>query len=406
VRAWHAIRQPTVRLRLTALYAVIFAVCGVVLVLVTFLLTANASILLPGVDGLFFSGSPTGFTQGATVIVNGPVSAQQLQAAVQTRQAETLAQLAISAGIALAVTLAVAVMLTWMAAGRVLSPIRAITATARRLSQENLRERIALDGPRDELRDLAETIDAMLDRLGTAFEAQRRFVANASHELRTPLARERALIDVGLSNAEASADSLRNMAERVRAAVDEQERLIEGLLTLARGERGIERHEFVDLADIAIRALDGVQGLPGHADGLAIARGLRPATVVGDTEMLERVVVNLLDNAMAHNVDGGRVELATGTQNGNAFLHVANTGPVIPPNVVPALFEPFRRRGSDRAGKHRGHGLGLSIVAAVVKAHGGRVDAQPRDGGGLDIYVRLPAAEPIQRPPRGGEALG
>jgi signal transduction histidine kinase len=309
------------------------------------------------------------------------------------QQAQTLSQLAVSAGIALAVTLAVAAVLTWMAAGRVLSPIRAITSTARRLSQENLQERIALEGPRDELRDLAETIDAMLDRLASSFEAQRRFVANASHELRTPLARERALLDVWLSDPRAGAATLRNMGERVRAAVDEQERLIEGLLTLARGERGIERHEYIDLASIAVSAIDGVQGVPGHAEGLAVARDLQPAPVLGDAEMLERVAVNLLDNAMAHNVDGGNVEVATGCADGHAFLHVANTGPVIPHDVVPVLFEPFRRRGRDRAGRHRGHGLGLSIVAAVVKAHGGKVDAQPRDGGGLDIYVRLPAAK-------------
>ncbi|HEX6488266.1 MAG TPA: HAMP domain-containing sensor histidine kinase [Candidatus Dormibacteraeota bacterium] len=377
------------------MYAVIFAACGVVLVVVTFLLTANGDVLFPGLQ--IFSGGQSGqtmlpsggFASGSTIIATSPapLNAQQVHSAILVKQAQTLSQLVVSAAIALGVMLVIAAVLSWLAAGRVLRPIRAITATAQRLSQQNLQQRIALDGPRDELRDLAETIDAMLDRLAAAFEAQRRFVANASHELRTPLTRERALVDVTLADPKAGAAALRAMGERVRVAVDEQERLIDGLLTLAQGERGVERHEHLDLAEVTARALDAAQGV---AVGVALTRHLEPSPVLGDPELLERVAANLVDNALTHNVDGGSVVVTTGVREGHSLLRIENTGPVIPAEVVPVLFEPFRRRGRDRAGRQRGHGLGLSIVAAVVAAHGGTVEARPRAGGGLEVEVRLP----------------
>lgn len=378
------------------MYAVIFAVCGLVLVLATFLLTANGDALFPGIQ--IFSGGQGGQIgssragSSATVLPTPPppLMSQQVHSAILVKQAQTLSQLVVSGSIALGVMLVIAALLSWLAAGRVLRPIRAITATAQRLSQQNLQQRIALDGPRDELRDLAETIDAMLDRLAAAFEAQRRFVANASHELRTPLTRERALVDVTLADPKAGTAALRAMGERVRAAVDEQERLIDGLLALAQGERGVERHERLDLAVVAARALDATQGLPGHVQGLTLSRQLEPAPTLGDAELLERVVVNLVDNALTYNLEGGSVTVSTSAGDRQALLRVENTGLVIPEEVIPVLFEPFRRRGRDRAGRHRGHGLGLSIVAAVVEAHGGSVKAQPRPGGGLDVEVRLP----------------
>ena len=401
-RAWRAVRQPTVRLRLTAIYAAIFAFCGIALVVTTFLLTANAGVLFPGIGPAMAGQSgisivtqvpPGGFvTPGTGAISDGTISSSQLQAAIANKQAETLRQLAVAGGISLALMLAFALVLSWLAAGRVLMPISSITRTARRLSQNNLQERIALEGPRDELRDLADTIDAMLDRLASAFEAQRRFVANASHELRTPLTRGRALVDVTLADPEASVSSLRAMGERVRAAVDEQERLIDGLLTLARGERGIDRRDNVDLAAVAARALDAIKGMPGQARGLDVHSDLQPAPVHGDLELIERAAFNLLDNAVAHNVDGGSVEVRTSSDNGHSFLRVANTGQVIPKETIPVLFEAFRRQGPDRAGRRRGHGLGLSIVASVVAAHGGTLDARPHPNGGLDITIRLPAA--------------
>jgi len=381
VRAWRAIRNPTVRLRLTGIYAAIFGVCGLILVVATFVLTANWDTLVP--TGWMGVGSVVG--SSATRGTSEPV-----QIAVAYSRAETLTQLIVSEAIALVVMIAIAIALSWLTAGRVLKPLRSITATARRLSEQSLEQRIALDGPRDELRDLADTIDSMLDRLATAFEAQRNFAANASHELRTPLTRERALVDVTLADSKASLRSLRSMGERVRAAVDEQERLIEGLLALARGERGLEHRDAVDLAALATNALAQVKGLPGHVEALSIEQDLHPAAVAADPELLERVAVNLLDNAMTYNLKGGHVQVVTRTGEDFAVLQVGNTGPIIPKDSVPVLFEPFRRLGQDRTGQHRGHGLGLSIVASLVAAHGGTVEALPRDAGGMDVYVRLP----------------
>jgi signal transduction histidine kinase len=315
---------------------------------------------------------------------------QVARAAAESIRQKALDDLFRSGGIALGVTLSLAVLLSWLAAGRALAPLRSITGTAKRLTHENLRERIALEGPRDELHDLADTLDAMLDRLSSAFDAQRRFVSNASHELRTPLTRERALVDVTLADPHASVASLRAMAERVRVAVDEQERLIDGLLTLARGERGIERFETVDLAEVTARAIDAAE----HADHPAeirMTKVLQRAPVRGDPELLERLAFNLVDNALTHNVAGGWVDVRTSAAGDSATLRVGNGGPPMPPEVVPVLFEPFRRHGADRTKARRGNGLGLSIVSAIAKAHGGVVRAEPGVAGGLEVFVALPS---------------
>ena len=387
MRAWRAIRNPTVRLRLTGIYAAIFGVCGLILVVATYVLTANWDHLV----------ATTWMDIGTSANTGARLSSEPVQIATAYVRADTLTQLIVSEAIAFVVMLAIAIVLSWLASGRVLKPLRSMTATARRLSEQNLEQRIALEGPRDELRDLADTIDSMLDRLATAFEAQRLFVANASHELRTPLTRERALVDVTLADSKASLRSLRSMGERVRAAVDEQERLIDGLLALARGERGVERREKVDLAELAEHALAQVKELTGHVEAVSIEQDLHPATVVADPELLERVAVNLLDNALTHNCDGGHVQVVTRTDEDFAVLQVGNSGPFIPKESVPMLFEPFRRLGQDRTGRHRGHGLGLSIVASLVAAHGGTVEALPRDTGGMDVYVRLPKPDSVTR---------
>ena len=394
-RIWDGIRHPTVRLRLTAIYAATFALCGVALIAITLGLTATGDVLFPGL-GLTLSpgqvfvatqSSATGDFSGS--IIGGTPQFAVVQAAADNIRQKALGDLFRSGAIALALTLSMAVLLSWLAAGRALAPLRSITSTARRLTHENLRDRIALDGPRDELRDLADTIDAMLDRLSTAFDAQKRFVSNASHELRTPLTRERALVDVTLADPHASVASLRAMAERVRVAVDEQERLIDGLLTLARGERGIDRFENVDLSDVAVRAIDPSLHA-GHPAEIRVTHDLSSAQVRGDPELLERMAFNLVDNALMHNVQGGWVDVRTSAAAGSATLQVANGGPVIPEAVIPALFEPFRRHGTDRTGARRGNGLGLSIVSAIAAAHGGAVRAAPGISGGLEVKVTLP----------------
>ena len=394
-KIWDGIRHPTVRLRLTAIYAATFSLCGVALIAITLGLTASGDVLFPGLGLSLSSGQVFVATQNVASgdfsgsLVGGSPQLGVAQAAADNIRQKALGDLLRSGGIALAITLSMAVLLSWLAAGRALAPLRSITRTAQRLTHENLRERIALEGPRDELRDLADTLDAMLDRLSTAFDAQKRFVSNASHELRTPLTRERALVDVTLANPRASVSSLRAMAERVRVAVDEQERLIDGLLTLARGERGIDRFETVDLEDIAVRAIDA--SLPaGHAADIRVTRALESAQVRGDPELLDRMAFNLVDNALTHNVRHGWVEVRTSSAGGIATLQVANGGPVIPASVIPALFEPFRRHSADRTGARRGNGLGLSIVSAIAAAHGGAVRAEPGISGGLEVKVTLP----------------
>jgi signal transduction histidine kinase len=394
---WDGFRHPTVRLRLTAIYAAIFAVCGVALIAITLGLTATGDLLFPGMGLSLTSGQVVIATQdlpgtfvGSQIGIGDPSQIRVAQAAAANIRQKALDDLYRSGGLALGVTLSLAVLLSWLAAGRALAPLRSITGTAKRLTHENLRERIALEGPRDELHDLADTLDAMLDRLSSAFDAQRRFVSNASHELRTPLTRERALVDVTLADPRASVASLRAMAERVRVAVDEQERLIDGLLTLARGERGIERFETVDLAEVTARAIDAV----GHADHPAeirMTKVLQRAPVRGDPELLERLAFNLVENALTHNVAGGWVDVRTSTAGESATLRVGNGGPLMPAEVVPVLFEPFRRHGADRTGARRGNGLGLSIVSAIAKAHGGVVRAAPGVAGGLEVVVALPS---------------
>jgi signal transduction histidine kinase len=394
-RIWDGLQHPTVRLRLTAIYAGTFALCGVALIAITLWLTATGDVLFPGLGLSLSSGqvfvatqsNPSGILPGQDFVGNAQFAVTQ--AAADSIRQKALGDLFRSGAIALVLTLSLAVLLSWLAAGRALAPLRSITSTARRLTHDNMRERIALDGPRDELRDLADTVDAMLDRLSSAFDAQKRFVSNASHELRTPLTRERALVDVTLADPHASVASLRAMAERVRVAVDEQERLIDGLLTLARGERGLDRFENVELADVAARALEA-SAPSGHPSEIHVMRALESAHVRGDPELLERMATNLVDNALKHNVSGGWVEVRTSAVDGFATLQVANGGPVIPQAVVPALFEPFRRHGTDRTGPRRGNGLGLSIVSAIAAAHGGVVRAEPGVSGGLEVKVTLP----------------
>jgi len=275
-----------------------------------------------------------------------------------------------------------------------------VTATARRLSAESLDERIGLrTGPADEVAELAATFDAMLDRLQGAFETQRRFVANASHELRTPLAVMRTEIDVTLADPDADPDELRRMGEVVRDAGRRAEHLVAGLLLLARTEgSGLSERVRLDLADAVPGALDGVRDETA-ARALTVRRVLEPAPVEGDPALLERVVGNLVENAVRHNVDAGWIEITTGVETGAAreggaarevVLCVASSGAAVDATTVAVLFEPFRR-GTDRTGS--GSGLGLSIVRAVVGAHGGLVEAEPVAGGGLRVRVRLPASD-------------
>ncbi|MBC6469962.1 HAMP domain-containing histidine kinase [Actinomadura alba] len=275
-------------------------------------------------------------------------------------------------------------------AGRALAPLQHVTATARRLSESTLHERIALKGPSDEIKELADTFDAMLDRLHRAFDAQRRFVANASHELRTPLTVNRTVLEVAVASRR-SPEETRVLARSLLGNTARHERLIEGLLLLARSERGLDARTPVPLHDAARAALEQLADRAEEADVMITAE-LAPAVASGDAVLLERCAVNLVENAIKYNAPDGRIRVRTCGEGGAAVLRVENTGQPVDPHDVPTMFEPFRRLRTDRTGSAHGAGLGLSIVRAVVRAHDGLVEAIPRPGGGLVITVRLPAA--------------
>jgi signal transduction histidine kinase len=286
-----------------------------------------------------------------------------------------------------------AVALGWLTAQRMLRPVRQLTAAARRMSAANLSQRLRLAGPDDELKELGDTFDQMLARLDAAFDSQRRFVANASHELRTPLTIMRTELDVTLGSKAADIESLRAMGQVIRAAVTRSERLVDGLLGLAESERGIDRAERVDLAELVGPALDHVAGRARQA-GIRTAATLHEAPVVGRRVLLERLVENLADNGIRHNRPGGWLAIVTARRDDTVTLIVESSGPPITADQAASLFEPFRRLHADRVGSARGSGLGLSIVRAVARAHAGEATASPVAGGGLRVTVTLPALRP------------
>jgi signal transduction histidine kinase len=387
----------TARLRLTLWYGGLFLLAGLVLVGTSYLLVRQqltprgAKVVcvqpggcqtLPGGAGL-----PAPDPNRSMVITGGQITtfkANVLSDALRTFLQTMLGVLALMALLSLG--------LGWLVAGRVLRPLQRITATAKRLSERTLDQRIALQGPDDELKELADTFDGLLGRLDAAFDAQRRFAANASHELRTPLAISRTEVEVALADPATPNAELRAMAERVRDATDRSERLIEGLLTLARSEQEPRLREPADLADAAAQALASTRHQrEDGAAGLRLVTQLGPAPVEGDPALLERMVANLVENAVRHNQPPGWLEVATGISDGRVFVQVANGGRDIPSDQVESLFEPFRRLDGRVASAVRGAGLGLSIVRSVARAHGGDAHAMALTGGGLQVTVRLPA---------------
>ncbi len=362
----------TVRLRLTLLYGGLFFAAGFLLLTVAYVLVTNILENLP------FAVQPTdpgGLTQQQVDEIR--------RAFIDWVQHRLLWQ---SAFALLGVGL-IALALGWFVADRALAPLQKVTATARRLSESTLHERIALQGPEDEIKELADTFDAMLERLNQAFDAQRRFVGNASHELRTPLAINRTLLEVALADPGASED-LRTVGRTLLANNARHERLIEGLLLLARSDRELTTRTAVDLGEVAATVLK----MTDRSDrpDIQIKSELAAAPTVGDPVLLEHLVSNLVDNAVRHNVDDGTVIVRTGILDGWAACQVENTGPVVPAYEVQSLFEPFRRLNTDRIESSKGAGLGLSIVRSVARAHGGSVVATPRENGGLILTVRLP----------------
>ncbi len=363
--------RPTVRLRLTLLYAGVFLLAAAALLTVSYVLVRN-NVMADHVS----VGDPT---------------ADELRRAIQREVSEdALRKLRVQYAVALAAMTALSVLLGWLVAGRVLRPLQQITAAARRVSQDTLDARIDLEGPRDELKELADTFDAMLERLSAAFASQRRFVANASHELRTPLTVMRTELEVTLADAEASNAELRAMAEAVHEAMDRTERLVQSLLMLARSEGAVTRRDPVDLAEAARQSL-GDTVRQADAAGLVVAADLHTAPVTGDRRLLERLVANLVENAVGHNRPGGHVSVATFTREGRSVVEVVNDGDVLDPATLPVLLEPFQR--IDRGARGDGAGLGLSIVRSVANAHGGAVALAACPEGGLRATVTLPRGE-------------
>lgn len=382
----------TVRVRLTALYGAVALGAGAAVLAITYVLLVQRLRTLP-------SDPPPASVQrladGSSVVRS--FTAEQLASfLVQDGQrrrmieSESLDALLTRGGLALALITCVALALGWWISGRVLRPLQRITATAQRVADTSLDERIAMTGPRDELRDLADTFDSMLQRLASSFESQRRFVANASHELRTPLAINRTLVEVAMQRPDAPPQLVKLGADLL-AVNARHERLIAGLLTLARAQHGLSVSAPVDLAAVASQATQ-LCATDARTAGVTVRLDARPATVLGDGELLERMVQNLLQNAVRYNVAaGGWVCVSTEVGAQGATLTVDNTGPAVAAAEVPMLFEPFRRL-TDRVGSVQGSGLGLSIVQSVAVAHRGEAQVHPRPDGGLTVRVTLPEA--------------
>ncbi|MGP3968849.1 sensor histidine kinase [Streptomyces sp. 6N223] len=389
-RSW---LRPTIRIRLTLLYGGMFLIAGMVLLTIIYLLAAQS--LQQGNEPTFEPRGTvlvrinTDVCQPLPAEVPGDVFKEWLADCTDKQRAIALDHLLRRSLLALLGMAVAAFAFGYVMAGRVLAPLGRITRTARQVAGSDLHRRIELDGPDDELKELADTFDDMLDRLDRAFTAQRRFVANASHELRTPLAINRTLLEVQLSDPNAPPE-LVQLGNTLLATNERSEQLVEGLLLLARSENEIVDRKPVDLAEVAAQAIEQVRG-EAQAQDVEL-RGVRPPVYVqGNGVLLERVALNLVQNAVRYNVArDGWVRIDTEVRPGQAVLVVENTGPLVPAYEIDNMFEPFRRLRTERTGSEKGVGLGLSIVRSVARAHGGGVVAEPRESGGLLVRVTIP----------------
>ncbi len=410
--AWLRTPRPTARLRLTLLYGALFLLSGTALLAVTYLLFEQATsgfTLLSG-DKIQWGnlaaisgqhpGSPS-LGQFTVPIAGHPpkltpaqqaslhAQAAKLQAEVTRLHALDRHDLLIRSGMALGLTAVISVALGWLVAGRVLRPVRTISATARQITASNLNQRLRLDGPDDEFRELAATLDDLLERLEASFASQRRFVASASHEMRTPLTLDRALLERALRRPEPTHAFWRATCERLLASSQQQDHLIDALLTLACSEGGISSYETFELSVVIDTVLLSPE-LDTGTMGVSVRTQAGPAAVSGDPRLAERLVRNLIDNALRYNQPSGWVDITATTRSGHAVLVIANTGPAIPAPDIDRLFQPFQRLASHRGSQRDGTGLGLSIVKAITDAHNATITAIPRPHGGLSIEVSFP----------------
>ncbi|MFE3454535.1 sensor histidine kinase [Nonomuraea sp. NPDC059194] len=398
MRKW---RRParTVRLRFTVLYGAMFLLSGVGMLVITNLVGLGGTRVSQSAPPGTLAADPTTLAAATDRIA-------WLQAQLADTHAAQSRQLLIGSAVALAIMGVMSVVLGRVVAGRVLRPLRTITAATRRISADNLHERLAVQGPADEVKDLADTIDELLERLESSFAAQRRFVANASHELRTPLTTMRASLDVAVAKPEPVPPQTVALADRLRTELDQVDRLLEGFLMLARTQHGA----LADRATLSLRALataaldDRAAGItaknltvhswrtadsPGDADSGTADDGV---WTQGSRALLTRMIDNVIDNAITHNHHGGWIRLAITADATTARLVVETGGHVLDQEQVDRLAQPFHRLGADRTHSGTGSGLGLSIVAAVAAAHGGRLDLRARPEGGLHVAISLPLA--------------
>ena len=366
----HSFRQPTLRARMALLYGAVVCASAVALLGIT-------RTLLPGV--LQYGVHKTGPAQpGAVVAPHGTRVPLPIGSAAFWDDV-----------IALVIMAVLSVAVGWLIAGRFVRPLRSIITTARDISASNLHQRLGVRGRGDEFTELGQTLDGLFGRLEASFQAQRHFIANASHELRTPLTAGRALLQVTLADPAPTVQTLRATCEELLELGDQQERLITALLTLASSQRGIGQLECLDLADIAGDVLRSRQD-EAERRGIHLHAALATGPVTADPNLTESLIVNLLDNAIRHNLPGGEAEISTALTTAGAVVSVNNTGPLIPPAEVQDLFQPFRQLGTERTRHGEGHGLGLAIVRAIADAHGAAIAARARPAGGLDIEVTFP----------------
>ncbi len=396
----------TIRLRLALLYGGLFFISGAALLAITYTAVSHTHGVYSQVIPVQFGHSsssakssgppPLGLAGPGEEGVQPTLHARPGGASVQVfnpgQHGADLRVLAFVSVIALAVMAAVSMGLGWLMAGRVLRPLSTITNAARDISATDLHRRLALDGPNDEFKELGDTFDGLLARLDASFHSQRQFVANASHELRTPLARLKTLVQVTLADPNASPESLRAAHERVLASEEQLERLIEALLSLAGSEQALDRREPVDLTAVTERVL-AARRPEVERRGLHLNATLSPAGMEGNPQLVERLVANLIDNAIAHNVADGHIDVTTAIDAGQAVLSVANDGPVIGPEELDRLQQPFQQLGAERITQGGRHGLGLSIVHAIATSHGATLTVRPGPNGGLDAEVRFPATD-------------
>jgi signal transduction histidine kinase len=365
----------TLQAQLAVLYAAVFGLSCVAVGAVAVIFKPNFLVRTSCAAGPGIPSNPDSCAQNAGLSFAGTIFHDASQNVAGVAMAAFVAVLALGVG--------------WLIAGRVLRPLRTMTSAARDISATNLSRRLAVDGPNDEFRQLGDTLDSLFGRLEASFQTQRHFVANASHELRTPLTAEKAVLQVALADPQASTATLRSACEKALQWNDQQDRLIDSLLTLASSEREIERWEPLDLADGAGKAILSCQE-EAERRGIRIDATLASAPVTGDPALAESLIANLVGNAIQHNMDGGLVEITTGITDGLAVITVSNTGPLVPADEVDRLFQPFQRLGTQRLRQPSGHGLGLAIVSAVVSVHGATLTASARPAGGLDISISFP----------------